>query len=192
MSLLCSFITLVAFFFKMWNIVVKQHVPAILPNSIIQLELKSWWHWSKTAISIPFFSYPALFLWLLDKLKRTFLYHFRLSPSLPPAAIGSHESRLFSHPDRLLCHIIGGFLWALALKVCPLLSALMRKWAALHWYVPEQQWKFNVLSVNNTQHSQMCTLIKISALRLCLCALFFSCSLQNWIFLGRACVVLQY
>ena len=103
-----------------------------------------------------------------------------LSVSLPPAAVRSGESRLFLHFDRLLRHIIGGFLRAPALKGCPLLSALMRKWAALHWYVPALQWKFNVLSVNNTQHqSRICALIKERFL--CLCSLQNKMHFRNWL-----------
>lgn len=136
-----------------------KHFAAILSNSITQLELISWWHWTKTAIQSPFFQAPLSLSssapWRNWSTYFCIISGFRVS--LPPAVIDfQSRSQLFLHFDRLLCHIIGGFLGALALKVCPLLSALMRKWAALYWYVPEQ----------------MCTLIKISVLCLCLRALF--------------------
>lgn len=116
---------------------------------------------------------------LLEKLKHIFLHNLWLFVSLPPAVTDSQESRVFLHFERLLCHIIGAFLGALALKVCSLLSVLMRKWAVLPRYVPQPQWKFNVPSVNNTQQSPICTSIVMRSLYLCTRALFIFCSLES-------------
>lgn len=178
-----DFLQCVCMLIKRWNIWIQtntarwlKHFPAILSNSVTQLELKPWWHWTKTAIESPFqIHLSSSATWKTEAhISASFMAFCVFTPSCNrfPGKLA------FLYFDRLLCHIIGGFLGALALKVCPLLSVLMRKWVALHWYVPEQQWKFNGQSVNNTQQNQMCASIKISVLCLCLFSSFVLCRIK--------------
>lgn len=172
-------------FIKRWNIRIQtntctlnqsKHFPPILPNSITPDD------WTKTAIESLFSDPCAIWKKTEARISASFtafcLFHLQLW-TVP------EESRLLLHvwsapPSRNWRLSLQRWLW----RVRPLLSVLMRKWVALHCYVPELQCKCNVPSVNSTQKSPTCSVIKISVSS----ARVFSsslCSLQNNAFEGR-------